>query len=70
MFVQRIFYGVKCDKCGIQYEEGEYSYWWAEYESIESAKDEGWIEKDDKHYCQDCHEVEDEENQPEKIGSV
>ncbi len=36
MIVSEIFYGVKCNRCGEQYEDGEHSFWSDEDNAIET----------------------------------
>lgn len=57
--VTKTFIGVKCDCCGILYEQPNsgYSYWDEESDTLENAYDDDW-ELDDqtnKHYCPDCY---------------
>lgn len=68
MIVSEIFYGVKCNRCGEQYEDGEHSFWSDEYNAIENAIESEWIEEKGKHYCTECYEYNEEkdENYPKK----
>jgi NAD-dependent dihydropyrimidine dehydrogenase PreA subunit len=48
-------YRLKCDGCGIFYEEEEgYYSIFANDEQIQEVLDWVWIEKDNKHYCPNC----------------
>lgn len=60
MIVSEIFYGVKCNRCGDQYEDGEHSFWSDESSAIENAMESEWIEQKNKHYCNNCHGVNGE----------
>lgn len=60
MIIKDVFYGVKCDRCGTQYEDGESSYWYDESVAIENSMEDEWIECNQKHYCPNCHELDDE----------
>lgn len=59
MIVTEIFYGLKCDRCKTQFDDGEHSYWSDESSPMEYAYDSDWIEDKGKHYCSDCY-YEDE----------
>jgi len=60
MIVAEVFYGVKCDRCGELYEDGEHSFWSDQDISIENTYESGWIELKNNHYCNDCHEFNEE----------
>lgn len=61
MRTEQTFYGLKCDRCKILYEGGEYSYWSDENSAIEEATDWGeWHEEGNKHYCPNCHDKDEE----------
>ena len=59
MIVSEIFYGVKCNRCGEHFEDGEHSFWSDEDNAIENAMDSEWIEIKGKHYCTNCHELDE-----------
>ena len=61
MIVSEIFYGVKCNRCGEQYEDGEHSFWSDEDNAIENAMESEWIEEKGKHYCDKCFHYNDED---------
>lgn len=61
MIVSEIFYGVKCNRCGEQFEDGEHSFWSDENSAEENAMESEWIwEKNGKHYCPNCYELDEE----------
>lgn len=60
MIITEIFYGLKCDRCGELYTDGEYSFWNDESNVIENAYESDWNELKGRYYCPDCHEVDDE----------
>jgi len=64
MIISEIFYGVKCNRCGEQYEDGEHSFWSDECGAVENAMESEWIEEKGKHYCSECYEQDEatEEN--------
>lgn len=59
MIVSEIFYGLKCNRCGEQYDDGEHSFWNDESSAFENASESGWIEIKGKHYCNNCFEHND-----------
>lgn len=60
MIITEVFYGVKCDRCGETFEDGEHSFWSDESSAIENASDSEWVELNGKHYCSNCHEVNED----------
>jgi len=60
MIITEIFYGIKCDRCGELYEDGEHSFWNDESSVMENAYESEWRESKGKHYCEGCHEVHEE----------
>jgi hypothetical protein len=60
MIITEVFYGIKCDRCGEIFEDGEHSFWSDESSAIENATDSEWGEKNSKHYCSNCHEKDEE----------
>ncbi|MAO64271.1 MAG: hypothetical protein CL666_04670 [Balneola sp.] len=65
MIIEKTMYTVKCDGCGKEAGENEaivawQEEWYAEEEAIDSF---GWIEitdsKEQKHYCPDCCEYDE-----------
>ena len=60
MIITKTFYGLKCDRCGELYEDGEHSFWSDESSAIENASDSEWQEVKGKYYCTGCSEVNEE----------
>jgi len=60
MIITEVFYGIKCDRCGEIFEDGEHSFWSDESSAIENACDSDWKEVNGKYYCTNCCEVNDE----------
>lgn len=60
MVIAEVFYGVKCDRCGEIYESGEHAYYMDESEAQEQALESEWGELNGKHYCPNCHSVDEE----------
>ena len=56
-------YTVICDNCGKDVCEGEDYSAWNDQDYVESIAAEcGWKIEDDKHYCDECHSYDDEDN--------
>jgi len=64
MSVKKVeMFTVLCDNCGEDVCQGqEYSCWNDEGYAKEIAMESGYISEDDKHYCEDCYEYDDEDN--------
>ena len=62
MIIPKIFYGIKCERCGDIFEDGEGSSYWADEDSAFENASEGaeWIEIKSKHFCEGCYEVDEE----------
>ena len=60
MIISEIFYGVKCNRCGEQYEDDEHSFWSDEDNAIENAIESEWMEDKGKHYCTNCYDFDEE----------
>lgn len=60
MILSKMFYGIECDRCGQLHEDDEHSYWHDSETAIEYAIESDWHEEKGKHYCTNCHEVNDE----------
>lgn len=57
MITEQLFYGVRCDRCGDDYESsGDYSYMTTKGDILDCAIDDDWEEIDGKHYCPCCYE--------------
>lgn len=56
-------YGAKCDVCGELFEDPVtgFSIYVDKDSTIDNAQDEGWYIKDNKCYCPDCHEIDEDE---------
>lgn len=64
MILKMDYYTVKCDNCGKLYSDEHcgYTAWADEYGAIQNASDADWLKEDDKDYCPDCYEYDDEDN--------
>lgn len=60
MIIQEIFFAVKCNRCGTICNNGEYSYWQDKDSCIENARDSKWLFINQKHYCSNCHDNEND----------
>lgn len=63
MIVSETFFGVKCNRCKAQYDDGDHSFWGDEQNAIENATESGWHEDKNKHYCDNCHSINEETNE-------
>lgn len=63
MIIKEIFYGLKCNRCGTTFSDGEHEFWSDEDSAIEYAYDSDWIEEKGKHYCVSCHEHNEEKDE-------
>lgn len=60
MITEKIYYGVKCDACGKELEDGDGCLHYNEEDYMESiALDSEWIKVRDKHYCENCYKYGD-----------
>lgn len=66
MIITEVFYGLKCNRCGELYEDGEHSFWSDESSAIENAYESYWTGLNGRHYCPNCHEF-DEETEEVKV---
>lgn len=66
MIVEVKMYACKCDNCGKQWEDDHYG-WTAMTDefSIKQmiAEEDGWHEEDGKHYCNDCFQGYDDNDE-------
>lgn len=54
---------VVCDNCKLDIGTvGEFAAWNDELGAKEVAMESGWIREEEKHYCPDCYEYDDEDN--------
>lgn len=67
MIVSEIFYGVKCNRCGEQHDDGEHSFWSDEHNAVEQAMDSEWIEEKNKHYCPNCYDYDEESDEKKPL---
>ena len=53
-----------CDNCGETYmdDHSGFSIYVDENGAHEAAEDDGWHLEGDKHYCPECHTIDDEDN--------
>ncbi len=57
-----MFYTATCDCCGVSWENHDGMCAYRERYMVEdSIKDSGWMEIDGKWYCEDCHFVNDKD---------
>jgi hypothetical protein len=53
-------YTIICDGCGKDLQDGELFAGWSEKSYLdEEADNKDWVEVDDKNYCDECHEYND-----------
>ncbi len=56
-------YTIVCDNCKkISTDQFDICGWNDKDYALECAKDDNWIECEDKHYCPDCYHFDDEDN--------
>ena len=61
MIVTATFYGLTCDRCKTDFDDGEHTHWNDETTVLEQASESEWQEINGKHYCPNCYEdLEDE----------
>ena len=63
MIITEVFYGVKCDRCGEIYEDSEHSFYSDEDSAQQNALDDEWGELNGKHYCPNCHIIDEEKDE-------
>ena len=57
-------YRVVCDRCRLAADYGTDHYAWTDHVGAEAAVDEDWLITDDgKHYCDDCCEWNEDDDQ-------
>ena len=57
MITEQIFYGVKCDRCGEDFESrGDYSFMVDQGDILDEAYEQDWQNIDGRHYCPNCYE--------------
>lgn len=52
---------LECDNCGDHYEDGHGFAIFVDEGSV-NPEDDDWHEIDGKHYCPDCHTIDDDDN--------
>ncbi len=64
MSVEKVeMFTVVCDNCKKDIgSESEYSCWNDSQYSEECATESGWHKEDDKHYCVECHLIDEDDN--------
>ena len=63
MIIEVTMYTVQCDNCKTTSgKNAEFSCWNDESNALEDATNKDWIEHEGKHYCSDCHYVDEEGN--------
>lgn len=62
MITTEKLYGIQCDICGTYYvdEHNGIGFWLEIPYAEESAMNKGWY-CDDKHYCPNCHTINDDD---------
>lgn len=55
-------YSLFCDNCGNLFQDGDFTIFVLESDAWDSAKEDGWIEHHGKHICDECHQVDDNDN--------
>lgn len=63
MIIEVTMYTVECDNCKTTSgQNAEYSCWNDDAYALEDAIDNEWVEHEGKHYCPNCHKVDEEGN--------
>lgn len=63
MITKEIFYGVKCNRCKEDFQDyNDHSFWIDENSAIEQAIESEWIEENNKHFCPNCYDYNEEED--------
>lgn len=71
MYKEIPMYTVICDCCGADSsEDSEYSAWNDKDFALDCAKEDNWIEHEEKHYCSNCYHYDDDDNLIIKIKSI
>ena len=62
-FIEEKLQTVQCDNCKDTYQDDDsgYAFWMNPNDAWECANDDGWTEEDDKHYCSNCFEYNDDD---------
>lgn len=60
MNYEAILYGIKCDRCRENYEDEEgHTVFFDKGDAEEGASESDWYCDGDKHYCPNCHTIDD-----------
>lgn len=60
MITEKMYYGIKCDACGKEFEDGEgYSHYDERCFIEDMALSSEWISVRGKHYCDKCYKYGD-----------
>jgi len=59
MIIEKIFYAIQCDNCGVICADDEYSYWAEKWMAFDEANNYDWEEDEDKIYCYNCASFDD-----------
>lgn len=60
MFIESIYYGLRCDRCLKHYcSDEDYNDFASKNEVLENAIEDGWIKYNERHYCPSCS-IQDE----------
>jgi hypothetical protein len=63
MIKEITIYTIVCDVCGKDANENTDYAGWTELEpTVDVCTDNGWYIDDDRHYCDDCHSFDDDDN--------
>lgn len=67
MIITREFNNIKCDHCGKLFDE---ETWWDDKDALtgQILDENGWIECEGRHYCDQCWEFDDDDNIVTKDG--
>ena len=61
MIIAEILYGCQCDRCGVLYEDyNSIALQSDRYEAFARASEDGWNDVGEKHYCPECHAIDEE----------
>lgn len=63
MYIKDELTGIKCDNCKELYTETHngFSFFSDELNAQESADNDGWFHDNKKHYCPNCHTIDDDD---------
>lgn len=61
MIIEKTFYAIRCDNCGVIHRWDEGEYWSDKGMAWEMAGESDWEMIEDKHYCDECYGVGDDD---------